>query len=311
MLRKLPEILLLSVSAWASAAGTAVAGVPNVVVSIKPIHSLAAGVMNGIGEPALLIEGGASPHSYTLKPSEAASLQNADVVLWVGDELETFLEKPLQTLPRQARVVALHETPGVHLLGSRGGGAWEIHGQEHEAEQARRHGAMNMHIWLDPTNAQAMVSAIAETLAAADPDNADRYRSNADALITRLTALDRDLRDTLTPVRNRPYVVFHDAYPYFERRYGLTPVGSITVDPERKPGARRVGEIRAKIKETGAVCVFSEPQFESAIVNTLIEGAKAKTAILDPLGADIKPGPDAYFQLMRALAVSARDCLAG
>ncbi len=294
MFRKLFAIVVLSASAW----GTAAADAPDVVVSIKPIHSLAAGVMDGIGEPALLITGGASPHDYTLRPSEAASLQDADVVFWVGEEMETFLEKPLRALPRNARVVALHEAPGVRLLGARDG-----------SPHGHGHGATNMHIWLDPANAQAMVAAIAETLIAADPDNAEHYRANAGRLNARLVALDHELRAALAPIRDRPYVVFHDAYPYFERRYGLTPVGSLTVDPDRKPSAKRVTGIRETIAATGAVCVFSEPQFEPAIVGTVIEGTAAKTAVLDPLGAGLTAGADAYFQLMRGLAVSMTGCL--
>lgn len=298
MIRKFFAIAILSVTACAPAAGTALADPPKVVVSIKPIHSLAAGVMGGIGAPTLLIGGGASPHSYTLRPSEAESLQDADVVFWIGEEMETFLERPLRAVPRNARVVALHEAEGVRLLGVHGG-----------SNHGHGHGERNMHIWLDPANARAMVSAIAETLIQSDPDNAERYRANADALSTKLTELDLELRDALTAFGDRPYVVFHDAYAYFERRYGLTPVGFLTVDPDRKPSAKRVSEIRQTIAETAAVCVFSEPQFEPAIVDTVIEGTAAKAAVLDPLGAALTPGADAYFQLMRGLAVSMTNCL--
>jgi len=343
MIRTFSAIVVLSVGVWAASAASARADVPDVVVSIKPVHSLVAGVMKGVGEPTLLIKGGASPHSYSLRPSEASSLQNAEVVFWVGDELETFLEKALEALPKHATVVALHEVDGVTLLPFREGAEWEKHADDHEAHAKEHahadehhhegtsddseehaghehgkhadepahhaHGEKNMHIWLDPANAEAMVSRIALALSEADPANAPRYRSNAIALTDRLAEMDSVIDRDVAPVKRSPYIVFHDAYQYFETRYDLSPAGSITVDPDRKPGVRRIKEIRQKIQDTGAVCVFSEPQFEPAIVNTVIEGTKAKTAILDPLGADLAPGADAYFQLMHGLASSLRGCL--
>jgi len=332
MIRTVSAIAVLSLSAWALPVGTVLAEIPNVVVSIKPVHSLTAGVMKGIGKPTLLIKGGASPHSYSLKPSDAKALQNADVVFFIGEEMETFLEKPLRALPLHAAVVPLHEADGVTLLAYRDGADWEKHTHDHEAhEEAHGHadhhseelaghdhgkhtdehalGEKNMHIWLDPANAKAMVDRIALALSEADAANAPQYRENATALNNRLTELDSGIDRDLAPVRRSPYIVFHDAYQYFETHYDLSPAGSITVDPDRKPGARRIKEIREKIEETGAVCVFSEPQFEPAIVTTVIEGTNARTAILDPLGADLAPGADAYFQLMRGLATSLQGCL--
>ena len=330
--------LVAAVSWWS--AGTASADVPDVVVSIQPIHSLAAGVMSGIGEPALLIKGGASPHTYSLKPSEAEALQNADVVFWIGDEMETFLEKPLEALPTHATVVALDRAEGVVLLPSRDSGEWEAHAdhdtgheqdhghgdghdhghaenhddkhdhghaEDHAGEHA--HGAHNMHIWLDPSNATAIVARMVGVLSEADPANATRYQANGETLKTRLAALSSGIDGKLQPVRTTPYVVFHDAYQYFENRYGLSPAGSITVDPDRKPSARRLVDIREKIAESGAVCVFSEPQFEPGVLVTVIEGTQARTGVLDPLGADLPPGPDAYFALLENLATDLRRCL--
>lgn len=331
-------VLIVAASSWS--AGTTRADVPKVVVSIKPVHSLAAGVMSGVAEPTLLIEGGASPHAYALKPSEAEALQNADVVFWIGEEMETFLEKPLEALPTHATVVALHEADGVVLLPFREGDERESHadhhtehdedhghGDDHGHEHAEKHGDKrdngqaedhadehahgeeNMHIWLDPNNAAAMVARMVGVLSEVDPANAARYRVNGDTLKSRLAALNSAIESQLEPIKATPYVVFHDAYPYFENRYGLSPAGSITVDPDRRPSAQRIGAIRNKIAETGAVCVFSEPQFEPAIVATVIEGTAAKSAVLDPLGADIDSGPDAYFQLIRNVAASLRGCL--
>ncbi len=303
--------LFLCVTATSAAEG------PRVVASITPVHSLVAGVMVGIGEPTLLIAGGASPHSYSLRPSEASALEKADAIFWVGHGLETFLSKALLALGHRARVVALSEAEGVSLLASREGGRFTTGAGEDYAAGASHshthedhgHGGQNLHIWLDPVNASAMVSEIVATLAEVDPDNATRYKENGATLQERLARLDGGMHDTLAPLEGRPYVVLHDAYPYLERRYGLTPVAAISVSPDRRPSARRLFEIRKLIAESGAVCVFSEPQFEPAVVATVVEGSDARTGVLDPLGADVAPGPDAYFVLMRALADSLRQCL--
>lgn len=287
------------------------------VASIKPVHSLAAAVMAGAGEPFLIVKAGASPHAYTMRPSEAAAIDDADVVFWVGPRLEAFLAKPLSTLGGRARVVALSEADGVRLLDAREGGRWETRDRaahEHEDEDADDHGhdhggAPDLHFWLDPGNATAAVRAIAEALAETDPERAGLYRANADETAKRIAALDAEIAATLAPVRDRPYVVFHDAYHYFERHYGLNAVGAITVAPGRNPGARRLYEIRDRIVELGAACVFAEPQFEPALVDTVIEGTGARSAVLDPLGADIPAGPELYFTLMRDLARGLRDCL--
>jgi len=273
---------------------TASAEAPRVVASLVPVHALVAGVMRGVGTPTLLLRGG-SPHTATLRPSEARALQDADVVFWVGEDLEAFLARPLKSLPRGARVVALSEAAGVDLLAL---------GDDHDHDHA-----VDLHIWLDPANAQAMVAEVVATLSAADPANAARYRANGAAVREDLAALDVELRQVLAPISNRPYVVFHDAYRYFERRYGLTPAGAIAVSPDRRPGARTLRTIRARIVSTGALCVFTEPQFEPAVVRSIVAGTGARTGVLDPLGAGLDPGPGAYATLMRNLAGALAACL--
>lgn len=286
---------------------------PRVVVSLKPLHSLVAGVMDGIGSPSLLVTGGASPHGTTLRPSEARALSEAALVFWVGPQLEAFLARPLRTLVTGGRVITLTEAPGMRLLPAREGGVWEAHdsargGTEGGARKARE-GELDLHLWLDPENAKRIVEIAAAELSRADAANAARYRSNGTALAQRIDALDRELRDRLAPVARRPYVVFHDAYQYFERRYGLNAAGSITVSPERAPGARRLREIREKVATLGATCVFSEPQFEPALVAAVTEGNMSGTGVLDPLGTDLPAGPEAYFALMRGLATALENCL--
>lgn len=322
---------------------------PNVVASIKPVHSLVASIMQGVGEPALIVEGAASPHTYNMKPSNAAALQAAKVVFWVGPGLEAFLDKPLDALSGGAKVVELSEAPGLKKLKFREGGAFEAHDHGHEGHDGEAghgeeghkhtegeaehdhaaapeaaaahdqdhaheghdhdHDGFDMHLWLDPQNARAMAAAIEKTLAEADPDNAATYKANLDKLGERLDALDKSLVETVAPVKDKPFIVFHDAYQYFEHRYQVRVAGSITVSPEVLPGAERLSQIHAKIKELGATCVFAEPQFEPKLINVVIEGTPAKSGTLDPEAATLDAGPDLYFQLMEGIGTSLKTCL--
>lgn len=299
-----------------------------VVASIIPVHSLVAGVMEGVGAPHLLVPPGASLHSFALRPSDARRLEQAQVVFWVGPMLENFLDRPLKALARKATVVALAGAPGVATLPFREGGPWEAHahggepkaegeshehGHEHGHDHGHDHGdePIDGHIWLDPRNAAAMTRAIATAMDRADPANKARYDANAARLAARIEALDGELAAALAPLQGRRYIVFHDAYQYFEARYGMTPAGSITVSPEMSPGARRLADIRARITEERAACVFAEPQFEPRLVASLVQGTEARTASLDPEGATVKPGPDAYFDVMRKLRDSLTECLQG
>ncbi|HLJ64365.1 MAG TPA: zinc ABC transporter substrate-binding protein, partial [Stellaceae bacterium] len=231
---------MLMLSALVSPAFSA----PEVVVSIKPIHSLIAGVMAGVGEPALIVEGGASPHTYALRPSDAARLQRAALIFWVGPIFEGFLVKPLQSLGQQAVVVELDRVPAIRLLPARSGGTFERDEDEPEGSSPLQ---QDGHLWLDPLNARAIVREAVARLRAIDPDHGEIYAANGARLEARLDRLDAMLRTELQPVRGLPFVVFHDAYQYAERRYGLAAIGSITVSPEQVPGARRLHEIHAKI----------------------------------------------------------------
>jgi zinc transport system substrate-binding protein len=322
--------IALAAPAWAQTSPA----VP-VVASVLPIHSLVAGVMEGVGKPHLLVPGGASPHSFALRPSDARRLEAAKAVFWVGPTLETFLVRLLKVLTQGATVVALAGAEGVTLLPFREGGPWDEHDHDHEhghsAEAAHGHDdahehehehdhdhdhdhadhGIDAHVWLDPLNAVAFVGAIAAALEQADPANAKVYRTNAVRVVGKLRALDAELRRTLAPAHGKPYIVFHDAYQYFEARYGLHPAGSITVNPELSPGARRLVDIRERIRSDKAVCVFAEPQFEPKLVRTVIEGTGTRVGTLDPLGARLKPGPGAYFQLLRSLAKDLTACLDG
>jgi zinc transport system substrate-binding protein len=310
----------------------ALADAPNVVASIKPIHSLVASIMQGVGEPSLIVEGGASPHTYSMKPSNAAALQAAKVVFWVGPGLEAFLDKPLDALGGGAKVVELSEASGVEKLKLREGGAFEAHADEeeehgehghsaeeghddHDSAESAEHdhghaeGEFDMHMWLDPMNAKAMAAGIEKALAEADPANAAAYKANLDKLNQRIDALDKRLAEMVAPVKDKPFIVFHDGYQYFEHRYKVRVAGSITVSPEILPGAERLSQIHAKIENLGATCVFAEPQFEPKLVNVVIEGTPAKSGTLDPEAATLDAGPDLYFQMMENIGASLKACL--
>ena len=308
---KLAATAVLAALLWTSAA---LAETPRVVATIKPLHSLVAAVMGDLGSPQLIVQGGASPHTYSLRPSDAAALEAADVVFWTGHGMELFLEDALDSLAADAAVVELADSPGIELLPIREGGAFEPHADEAEVHTAddghdHDHGEMDMHFWLDPVNAGHMVAAIADALVTADPEHGDTYTANAAAEAARLEALTAQLDALLAPVRDKPFIVFHDAYQYFERRFGLTLIGSITVTPDTLPGAQRISELRARIAEANAICVFAEPQFEPAVVATIIEGTPARSGTLDPEGAGLAEGAGLYRQLPLGLATSLLDCL--
>ena len=302
-----------------------------VVASIKPVHSLVASVMQGVSEPSLLVKGAGSPHTYSLKPSQAKELQAADIVFWMSHDLETFLENSIESIAKNAKAVSLMDSHGLMKLNFREGGAFDAHGHDkhddhgddkhddhghdkhddHGDDKHDDHGhdEVDPHVWLDPQNAKSLVHEIEEHLAEIDPSNAAKYEANAKAVMKKLDALTKEIEADLKPIRGRGYVVFHDAYQYFEKRFGVSAVGSITVSPEVLPGAERVSELRDKVKSLNASCVFSEPQFEPKLVKTITENTDAGTGVLDPLGANIKDGPELYFTLIRNMAKSLKDCL--
>lgn len=302
-----------------AAAGAGAAAAPVVVTSIKPVHALAAAVMQGAGTPHLIVRGGASPHSHGLRPSDAAALEEAEVVIWVGAGLETFLAASLESLAGRARVIELSKLPGLTRLAYREGGAWDDHSADgHESEEHAKanghgdgHDAIDLHLWLDPDNAKVMMTAIAAALIETDPDNAGTYYANSKIMAYRLDLLGQEIADALAPVKDVPFVVFHDAFQYFDAYFGLANVGSVTVDPERQPGAARLKEIRRKIADLNARCVFAEPQFEPRLIEVVIEGSDARRGTLDPIGADLEDGPELYFELMWANARALQDCLGG
>ncbi len=264
-------------------AGTAQTA-PSVLVTVQPVHSLVAGVMDGVGAPALLLPAGATPHSYSLRPSDARKLARADLVIRVGQALETFLTKPLANIATRARVITLMRT-------------------------GRDDHSTDPHIWLDPNQARRIVRQVTVAIRRLDPENAGVYDSNARKTLARIVRLDTAIAADLETVRTTPYIVFHEGYRHFERHFRLKNVAAITVSPEKKPGARRLRRIRAIIGAQNIKCVFAEPQFSPSLARAITRGTNARVASLDPLGAGIRPGPDAWFKLMRGLAATLRACL--
>ena len=298
----------------------------NVIATIKPIHALAAAVLGDVARPGLLIDGAASPHTYALKPSQVRGLNAASAVLMVSDDLETFMIKVAASLPKTVRTVRLDSAPGLTRLPVREGGLYEQddhdhghagHDHDHEKKSAAKKSGgpssppMDAHLWLDPENGKAILAHLAAVFADLDPAHKATFESNARAAAGRLDQLQKDLVRDLQPVAGKPFLVFHDAYQYFERRFGLTSAGSITVNPEVQPGAKRLKALRDRMEQGGAVCVFAEPQFEPKLVATLINGTKVRKGTLDPVGAALPAGPDAYEGVLRGLAAELRGCLGG
>lgn len=299
-------LAVLSTSAYAQ-------DVPlKVAVTLKPVHALVLQLMDGVGTPTLIVDGAASPHTYALKPSDAKALNDADVVIRVSETVEPFTAKIIKGLPKAVQVLTLETVPGVTRLPRRTGASFEIKGvasAHTDHDHGKGDGKMDGHVWLDPDNAKAFITEIAKVLAAKRPAAADRINANAAKATARLDALRRELSAALQPVAGTPFVVFHDALQYFEARFGLTAVGAVTTDPEVPPSGKRLVELRKRVMGLSAACVFSEPTFETRVAQSIAEGTKARTGLLDPEGIKIDKGPDAYDATLRALAKSLTGCL--
>lgn len=293
---------------------------PKVVASIQPLESIAIAVMDGVGEPTVLLPPGTSPHHAALRPSQARSLQDADVVFWIGATLESFLERPLDSLSGGADAAPLITAKGLSLLKVREGDGFETHDHAHGHDEhghddhdghddhAEHMGEMDPHFWLDPRNGIVIAKVMAERLAAVDPAHADAYRANAEAFAAEMSEVEAEIDAMLAPVRDKPFIVFHDAYQYFESRFGMAAAGAITLSPETPPGAARIAEIRETITSARAACAFTEPQFSDAIVASVLDGTDAGTALMDPIGAG---GAGGYADMFRANAKAVAECLAG
>ncbi|WP_445681405.1 zinc ABC transporter substrate-binding protein [Radicibacter daui] len=297
----------------------ALAAPPSVVATIKPVAAIAAALMQGTqAKPHLLVDGNSSPHVYSLKPSDASALQRADLILWVGPGLETFLGEALTTLPQHARVLELMKAPGLQLLPYHTGNEWEPDDDDHDHDHGHDHGQENNlteeahtdpHLWLNPANVSAMAEMVANALGDLAPENRALYASNLAALRQQLTSVDDQVRTELAPVKSHPFIVFHDGYQYLASHYGLANVGSITLSADREPGASRVLALRKRFEAQQVTCLFTEPQFEPRLARTITESTKARVGTLDPLGATLPVNENYYPKLYEALAKSLTACL--
>jgi len=328
----LSTISLLSFMSFANAEA-------KVIASIKPLHSLVSYVMDGIGTPGILVDGNSSPHTFQLKPSHATMLQEADIIFWIGEDLESFLETPLKSIAKNSRHITLMESDEIELLKFREKNIFgdhdehdehadehgdehdehaDEHGDEHDEHadehgdehddhhDGHAHGEHDIHFWLDPEIAKTIVKIVARELSEIDPANASTYKSNSTKAMNEIDQLIRDTKSKINS--NASYVVFHDAYQYFEKRFGIEVVGALTVNPEVLPGARQLSEIREVIEHENINCLFSEPQFNPSIAETIAKDTGIKAAVLDPLGAELNPGKDLYFDLIGNITSSFESC---
>ncbi len=296
--------------------GHAAASEARVVVTTKPIHSLVASVMGAVASPRLLVEGAASPHTFTLKPSGARAINDAEIFIRISDAIEPFTRKIVSALPTSVTLLTLADAKGITLLGQRKGGSFEEHGH-HGDDKGEAHGhkddeggeVKDGHIWLAPSNATAIVEAVSAALSAKFPDHATTFKANTARTVARIEAMAKEIETLVTPVKDRPFIVFHDSTQYFEHSFGLAAAGSITVSPDVQPSAKRLTAVRKKIASLGAACVFTEPGFQPNLVAAVTEGTNARSGALDAEGARLTPGPNLYFDLMGGLARSLADCL--
>ena len=330
-LKKIPFILsILSFLTLFTSANAEI----KVVASIKPIHSLASYLMDGINKPDLIVDGYSSPHGFALKPSHAKMLQEADLIFWVGEDLENFLEKPLKSIAKKAEKIELMEIKGLKKLKFRERNIFDGHddhghkedkhkedghddhghdedghkedGHDDHGHEGHAHGEYDPHIWLDPENAKIILNEMVEHLVENDEKNASTYKSNLDKALKDIDKLLKNVKSELN--KDFKSIVFHDAYQYFEKRFNVNVLGAFTVNTDVLPGAEQLSEIREIIEHDKVSCVFSEPQFNPDIINAVAKDMNIKTGVLDPLGASLNPGKDLYFDLIKNMSKSFKGC---
>ena len=311
-----------------------------VVTSIKPIHSLASYLMDGVGKPDLIVDGFNSPHGFSMKPSHAKMLQNADLIFWIGEDLESFLEKPLNSIAKKAEKIELIEIKGLNVLKFRERNIFDEHDHDDHAKkedahddnddhakkedahddhddhakkeddrddhEGHGHGEYDPHVWLDPINAKVILKEMTEHLIENDSKNASTYKSNLDKALKDIDKLTMDVMTELN--ESTSSIVFHDAYQYFEKRFNVKILGAFTVNTDVMPGAEQLSEIREIIEHDKVKCIFSEPQFNPDIIKVVAKDMNIKTGVVDPLGATLNPGKDLYFDLIRNMSASFKGC---
>ena len=340
-IKKIPLILsILSVLTFFTPVNAEV----KVVTSIKPLHSLASYLMDGVAKPDLIVDGYASPHGFAMKPSHAKMLQNADLVFWVGEDLENFLENPLGSIAKKAEKIELMDIKGLNVLKFRERNIFDEHDDHddhdghakkkkddhddhddhdghakkkdghdahedhdgHDDHEGHAHGEFDPHIWLDPINAKVILFEMSKHLIELDAKNETKYRENLSKAYKEIDKLTKDVTAELN--QSVASIVFHDAYQYFEKRFNVNILGAFTVNTDVMPGAEQLAEIREIIEHDKVSCVFSEPQFNPDIIKAVAKDMNIKTGVVDPLGATLNPGKDLYFDLIRNMSASFKGC---
>ncbi len=287
---------------------------PRVITDIAPIHSLVSQVMDGVGIPENLLDAKTSPHGFSLRPSQAKALADADLVFWVGPELTPWLDRALEGLAGKARTLALIDAPQSYRLEIRKGATFDAHEHhdehsDHDEHSEHGHEAIDPHAWLDPENAKVWLALIADALSDADPENAEIYKKNAKRAVADVDRMTRDISSRLSDINAPRFVVFHDAYHYFEARFEIEAMGAIALNDATKPGPKRLREIQNILKEQDIRCVFSEPQFNPRLIKAISSGLDIRIVTLDPMGTTLATGPALYGGVMRGIAEAMVACL--
>ena len=306
-----------------------------VVTTIQPINSLVSAVIGNTGKTISLIPAEVSPHEYKLKPSDTKKLQNANIIFFVSDHLESSVTKVFKNLPKNIKIINLMEDAGIKHLAIRDNEAWERHDHHHghgdhddhdkhakkhddhdHDKHAKKHDDHDdhekeddVHIWLSPDNAVKIIKKINKELSLYFPENVETYDKNANQMIKEINQLKVELKKELSGIKDKPYIVFHDAYQYFETSFGLNAAGSVALEGDIASSPKQISIIKDKIVKLKASCVFQEPQFDSKLVKIVVEGTNAQIGTLDPLGVNIKSGENFYLQLLKNMAKSLKDCL--
>ena len=306
-----------------------------IITTIQPITSLVSAVIGNTGKTISLIPTEISPHEYKLKPSDIKKLQNGNIIFYVSDHLETSITKVFENLPKNIKSINLMEDAGIKHLAIRDNEAWERHDHRHghgdhhdhdkkakehddheDEKHAKKHDDHNnhekeddVHIWLSPDNAVKIIKKVNKELSLYFPENAKTYNKNTNQMIKKINELEVELKNELSGIKDKPYIVFHDAYQYFETSFGLNAVGSVALEGDIASSPKQISFIKDKIVKFKASCVFQEPQFDSKLVKIVVEGTNAQIGTLDPLGVNIKSGENFYLQLLKNMAKSLKDCL--
>ena len=282
-----------------------------VVTTIKPIHSLVAGVMDGLGSPSLIVDGSNSPHNFSLKPSHAKMIEDAEIIFWVGEDLETFMIKSLESIANNATKVSFMDLDNITKLKFKEENILEVEGydddhDDHDDHYKHADGEFDAHIWLDPKNAIEIVNEIAKTLSLKDPNKKNVYYSNAEKLNHSLNELIKKINLSIN--KDARFIVFHDAYQYFEKRFDVSSAGALILNEEALPSAKKVSEIHKIIKKQNINCIISEPQFNPNIIKSIAQDSSILTRSFDPLGSSFDTNKNLYFEMILSLSNSLKDC---